>query len=74
MKAKNLRFWAQAPKLAWSMALIGSASAGLFMGLGAPAHSDVSKFNALLAQHERLPRARTSAPSDVAFDEVRRRR
>lgn len=55
MKAKNLRFWANAPKLAWSLAVIGSASAGLFMGLGGPAHSDVSKFNALLAQHERVP-------------------
>jgi subtilisin family serine protease len=55
MKAKNLRFWANAPKLAWSLAVIGSASAGLFMGLGGPAHSDVSKFNALLAQHERMP-------------------
>jgi subtilisin family serine protease len=56
MKAKNLRFWAaSAPKMLWSMAVIGSAGAGLFMGLSGPAHSDVAKYNALLAQNDRVP-------------------
>lgn len=39
----------------WSLAAIGSASAGLFLGLDHSAHSDISKFNALLSQHERVP-------------------
>jgi thermitase len=41
--------------LAWSMAVLGSAGAGLFLGLDHPAHSDISKFSALLAEHERMP-------------------
>ncbi len=41
--------------LAWSMAVLGSAGAGLFLGLDQPAHSDISKYSALLAEHERVP-------------------
>lgn len=54
MNSKNWRALGSA-RLVWSMAVLGSASAGLFMGLGNPAHSDISKFSAMLAQHERLP-------------------
>lgn len=39
----------------WSVAAIGAASAGLFLGSNYDAHSDISKFNALLSQHERVP-------------------
>ncbi len=39
----------------WSIAVLGTASTGLFLGSGAPAHSDISKFNAILSQHERMP-------------------
>lgn len=53
--ARMWRSWAKTPNLAWSLAVVGSASAGLFLGLGSPAHSDISKFSAQLAQHERLP-------------------
>ncbi len=54
--AKCLRsWWLKAPALAWSVAVIGSAGTGLFLGLDHNAHSDVSKFNALLAQHDRMP-------------------
>lgn len=41
--------------LVWSMAVMGSAGAGLFLGLGSSAHSDISKFNTLLTQNERVP-------------------
>lgn len=54
MTVRNWRSLAS-PKLAWSVAVLGSATAGLFMGLGNPAHSDISKFSAMLSQHERLP-------------------
>jgi subtilisin family serine protease len=37
------------------MAIIGTASAGFFAGLDYTAHSDVAKFSAQLAQHERVP-------------------
>lgn len=51
---KNWRAWAQ-PNLVWSMAVMGSAGAGLFLGLGQSAQSDISKYNALLTQNERVP-------------------
>jgi thermitase len=54
MTLKNWRYLAS-PRFAWSMAVLGSAGAGLFLGLGNPAHSDISKFSALLSQHERFP-------------------
>ncbi len=41
--------------LLWSLAAIGTASAGLFLGSNYDAHSDISKFNAILSQHERVP-------------------
>lgn len=39
----------------WSVAVLGTASTGLFLGSGVNAHSDVTKFNAILSQHERMP-------------------
>lgn len=54
MISKNWRAWAN-PNLVWSLAVMGSAGAGLFLGLGQSAHSDISKFSAALAQHERIP-------------------
>ncbi len=54
--ARKWRGWTvKAPVFAWSLAVIGSASAGLLMGLNQPAHSDIAKYSALLSQHERLP-------------------
>ncbi|MGZ3694194.1 MAG: S8 family peptidase, partial [Bdellovibrionota bacterium] len=41
--------------IAWSLAVIGAASAGLFTGLDNNAHSDMAKFSTQLAQHERMP-------------------
>ena len=41
--------------VAYSLAVIGSAGAGLFLGADFNAHSDINKFNAMLAQHERVP-------------------
>jgi thermitase len=43
------------PGLLWSVGVLGAASAGLFLGSGQSAHSDAAKFNALLAQHDRVP-------------------
>jgi thermitase len=51
MISKNWRI----PNLVWSMAVMGSAGAGLFLGLGQSAQSDISKYNALLTQNERVP-------------------
>ncbi|MGZ3742043.1 MAG: S8 family serine peptidase [Bdellovibrionota bacterium] len=39
----------------WSLAALGSAGAGLFLGSGDNAHSDISKFATLLSQHARRP-------------------
>ncbi|MGE3261769.1 MAG: S8 family serine peptidase [Bacteriovoracia bacterium] len=41
--------------IAWSLAVIGAAGAGLFTGLDNNAHSDIAKFTTQLAQHERVP-------------------
>ncbi|RZA05428.1 MAG: subtilase [Proteobacteria bacterium] len=54
MISKNWRVWNK-PNLVWSMAVMGSAGAGLFLGMGQSAHSDISKFSALLTQNERVP-------------------
>jgi len=54
--ARNWLAWTRkAPRLAWSLAVVGSASAGLFLGSDYAAHSDITKFSALLSQHERVP-------------------
>lgn len=45
----------RATGLLWSFAALGSASAGLFLGLANIAHSDISKFDAILAEHARMP-------------------
>ena len=45
----------KAAKFAWSLAVVGAASAGLFAGLGHNAQSDISKYSSLLSQHERVP-------------------
>jgi len=45
----------KASGLVWSLAVLGTASAGLFLGADNSAHSDMQKFNAILAQHERAP-------------------
>ena len=45
----------KASRLAWTLAVVSSASAGLFLGASHIAQSDISKFDALLAQHERAP-------------------
>lgn len=37
------------------MAVIGTASAGLFLGSDFTAHSDITKFSTMLSQHERMP-------------------
>lgn len=42
-------------RLAWSTAVISSAAAGMFLGAGNYAHTDIAKYNALLAQHDRMP-------------------
>jgi thermitase len=56
LAAVKLSNWGfKTANLAWSMAVLGSAGAGLFLGLGQPAHSDISKYSALLSQHERVP-------------------
>jgi len=41
--------------LAWSAALVSSATAGVFLGAGNFAHTDIAKYSAILAQHERAP-------------------
>lgn len=54
--ARNWLAWTRkAPRLAWSLAVVGSASAGLFLGSDYAAHSDITKFSTLLSQHERVP-------------------
>lgn len=55
-KANSWRSWkCKASGFAWSAAVIGTASAGFFTGLDFNAHSDIAKFSAQLAQHERVP-------------------
>lgn len=39
----------------WSLAALGTASTGLFLGSIESAHSDITKFQSLLAQHDRVP-------------------
>jgi len=39
----------------WSVAVLGTASTGLFLGSGESAHSDITKFNEILSQHDRMP-------------------
>ena len=39
----------------WSVAVLGTASTGLFLGSIESAHSDISKFQSILAQHEHVP-------------------
>ncbi len=41
--------------LLWSVAVLGTASTGIFLGSIESAHSDISKFQSLLAQHDRVP-------------------
>ena len=41
--------------LAWSTAVISSATAGIFLGAGNFAHTDIAKYSAMLSQHERVP-------------------
>jgi thermitase len=54
--ARNWLSWTRkAPSMAWTLAVIGTASAGLFLGSDYTAHSDISKFSALLSKHERVP-------------------
>lgn len=54
--ARNWLSWTRkAPSMAWTFAVIGTASAGLFLGSDYAAHSDISKFSALLSKHERVP-------------------
>lgn len=50
-----LKWTKKAPTLAWTFAVIGTASAGIFMGASNNAHSDISKFQTILTQHERMP-------------------
>lgn len=54
--AKKWRAWkSAAPSLAWSVAVLGAAGSGVFLGLAPSAHSDISKYDTLLSQHERMP-------------------
>lgn len=54
--ANYLRNWTRkAPSIAWSLAVIGTASAGMFLGSDFNAHSDINKFSTMLSQHERMP-------------------
>lgn len=53
--ARNLLAWSRKANLAWSLAVVGTATAGLFLGSDFVAHSDISKFSAQLSQHERVP-------------------
>jgi len=43
----------QFQRYGWSIAALGVASAGLFLGADNSAHSDVTKFNALLSRYQR---------------------
>jgi thermitase len=41
--------------LVWTIALVSTTSAGLFLGLGEMAQSDISRFEAILAKSDRVP-------------------
>jgi thermitase len=41
--------------IGWSMAVLGTASAGFFLGMDQTAHSDLQKYSALLSLHDRMP-------------------
>jgi len=59
----------------WSIAALGAASAGLFLGSDNSAHSDIAKFNTLLQQHQRMPgevlvKVKASALRTAAFSQI----
>ncbi|NUM89273.1 MAG: S8 family serine peptidase [Bdellovibrionales bacterium] len=41
--------------IAWAVAVVGTASAGLMVGTQEVGHTDLGKFEALLSKHERVP-------------------
>lgn len=47
---RNTRNWQRS---LWALAVISAASGGLFLGLGEFAHSDISKYDVMLAKNER---------------------
>lgn len=67
----------QFQRYGWSIAALGVASVGLFLGADNSAHSDIAKFNALLSRHQRRagevivkvkPSALLSASRSEIFD------
>ncbi|MCO5142739.1 MAG: S8 family serine peptidase [Oligoflexia bacterium] len=52
---KNRSWKVSIAAMAWPMAVIGAVSSGIFLGSNFEAHSDMAKYESILAQHERAP-------------------